>query len=1203
MPKKLLIHPNERVDIPDFVRASHTYTQESVSFNALRSLLDKRSRVLDGFRVEIPNQTANPGQVTLFNGAALDRTGRVLNNEDQVNTSKTVTLTGATTNFYLEIEFVESASDTDSRAFWDPTFDQASPIPDGKEFQVNVATRTSPDWRVVSPVSTTGFQVTTDASSVRVPIAMLVTDASNQITGAVNPGLTQVFPSTVLELDHAASASILRVLDSRLFVAGDTVTVDVGGGAVQVGITVSSIDYENNQLSIAPALTVGHLAGAIVRRTSGAGTTMLERLVGIADLVTLPPAASDVQPRLWQGDEVRGSGLLTSKETFGSRDDTQLRSLKDHVDFLAAQIRELKFGSPRPDVVSLAPPAAFSATPRHYDPAGSVQGARTNTLSIGNGTTTFGDFNGTDEVPFIAAMAALPAGGGTIFVKAGTYTFLNTVAVTAPVTFIGAGKESVTVVNNVAAGPAFSFTLSDATDANKIILHELKFTVGTGDSLALTLETAVLVCTNTDFMCGIGLVGGTGVLSRIVARSCLFQPPAAAGAAILALAASSFEETLVNSSFTGCTFSEATFATPALICTLSNVVFTQCSFTGQGVFTSSSGALAFSDVAFYSCKMVVDTYISSVAGIMDRFTMNNCSVTIQAGAASTAAMLFTGAVSNVSISNTYIDSTWTGTAPGTQGRILRFSNNVIGLGVRDSRWGVNTGQAVDMITFEGAGSVHRGVTIDGNVFTQFHRGVRFVTTGTSYAVVISSNYFDASVENIEQQGVVVEDGYWEGTVRDNRFTGFNSSTATLKRGITVAAPTSGGANAKILNNAFDIGTSGNPAAANSAAIWIDGTTAVEMETVVAFNKIDAMWGVGNIYGINIIGGGTAPFHSIQVIGNQSTGTLSTTGGASTAAIGIRVVSANNCTIANNKIAETTVNAGDTAGIYVSALKSGVVQGNEIYGPIVTGSPSNYEAGVYITGANTNLRVCDNVVRETSFSTVQFGIHFDVTAACDNVSIDNNHVFMGADMIRGIIQNNTGSLKSFTCSGNRVAGIAAATTVTGIDVQLGASAFNIQVCNNMVSETTYDNSHTGISVEGTNAAEATCVQVNNNIVRGDLAGSGTRNSTTVGFGIELRDLRVFQCNNNLIDWADASIDAVSLFVSECEHGSVVGNVVRPGTPGGLGDITVASTIGGSIIGGNICGSSGQGAGTLSTGAAVDNLQGASNTATEFTNKIS
>ena len=114
MPKKLKVHPNQRVDIPDFVRAATEYTEETAGFNVERSRLDRLSRVLEGFRIEIADQTANPGQITVYNGTAFDRDGKTLNNEDQVNTAKSITLAGASTTFYVEVEFTESESDVDS---------------------------------------------------------------------------------------------------------------------------------------------------------------------------------------------------------------------------------------------------------------------------------------------------------------------------------------------------------------------------------------------------------------------------------------------------------------------------------------------------------------------------------------------------------------------------------------------------------------------------------------------------------------------------------------------------------------------------------------------------------------------------------------------------------------------------------------------------------------------------------------------------------------------------------------------------------------------------------------------------------------------------------------------------------------------------------------------------------------------------------
>src|SRR5690606_2302220 len=117
MPKRLKVHPGERIDLVDYVHGANEYTQESQKFLLERELLDRRSRILDGFRVRVEDQTANPGLITIFNGNAVDRDGQLINNEQTPNDSRSITLLGANLNFYVEIEFIENPSDTDARFF------------------------------------------------------------------------------------------------------------------------------------------------------------------------------------------------------------------------------------------------------------------------------------------------------------------------------------------------------------------------------------------------------------------------------------------------------------------------------------------------------------------------------------------------------------------------------------------------------------------------------------------------------------------------------------------------------------------------------------------------------------------------------------------------------------------------------------------------------------------------------------------------------------------------------------------------------------------------------------------------------------------------------------------------------------------------------------------------------------------------------
>ena len=66
-----------------------------------------------------------------------------------------------------------------------------------------------------------------------------------------------------------------------------------------------------------------------------------------------------------------------------------------------------------------------------------------NVVTVGDGSSTFGQFNGTDEVPIDAATAELGANGGIVFVKAGTYTFANIISIPTNVVIVGQSRASV----------------------------------------------------------------------------------------------------------------------------------------------------------------------------------------------------------------------------------------------------------------------------------------------------------------------------------------------------------------------------------------------------------------------------------------------------------------------------------------------------------------------------------------------------------------------------------------------------------------------------------------------------------------------------------------------------------------------------------------------------------------------------------------
>ncbi len=476
MPKKLKVSPNERVDIPDFLRAANDYTSETAATHAQKVLIGDRGYVLEGFRVQIINDAGNPAKIVVFNGNALNPDGTRLHNEADPAYAQEITLTGGSTTFYIEIIFVENDSEEDARAFWDPTIDNVSPIPDGREFDATVVTRTTPTWRVVRPVSTTGFEHSLSTpDSVKLPLVRLRTEGNNTIIGASNPGLSTNYPATVTEddFDPAVNAAILKVADARLFSAStdNAVTIDPNNLTTQgtQAAIVAQVDAENNRLIMTANITGSYPAGTVVQATGRTQEYMVERTDGVppANQGAPSPGTSlhpDNAARLWQGNEIRGSGLAVSKEDGTQRDDLNLKTLKDRVDFMSAQIREMKWGSLRvgEDGVEAGrtPPTSFdilNTSPRYFDKSRGIEAAATFVFTVGDGANSFGDFNAADETAIQAAIDAASA-NDTIFIKNGTYTLAtSTITVDKSLTFIGDGLLT-SIVSTLANTPCFTMT-------------------------------------------------------------------------------------------------------------------------------------------------------------------------------------------------------------------------------------------------------------------------------------------------------------------------------------------------------------------------------------------------------------------------------------------------------------------------------------------------------------------------------------------------------------------------------------------------------------------------------------------------------------------------------------------------------------------------------------------------------------------------
>ena len=256
MTKKVNWLPNERVDIPDMDAGTNDLAEGFRQQLDTRLVMDRFPRFVTGFRVSIAPQLTAPGQFTVYNGVAFDRAGSILENQSEENESRSFTLL-ADGLYFIEVVATSVASDTDARGFWNPDFDNGTdpsgdPRLPGREFAQNVATRLTPDWQIVTPPSTTGFDISSNPNSLKIPVATI------QVTGGVIVGAITNPPRTTLLVDALLGATKIYVVDSTLF--PDTFSGTIDGAA----ITVTANDRINGILSLSAGLIAGHNAGVRV---------------------------------------------------------------------------------------------------------------------------------------------------------------------------------------------------------------------------------------------------------------------------------------------------------------------------------------------------------------------------------------------------------------------------------------------------------------------------------------------------------------------------------------------------------------------------------------------------------------------------------------------------------------------------------------------------------------------------------------------------------------------------------------------------------------------------------------------------------------------------------------------------------------------------------------------------------------------------
>jgi len=774
MPKSLQIHNNERLDIPDFELAANGYTRESLNHFIRNGVIDTKSRTFRGFRIELADQASFAGQITVHNGVVFDMDGQVINIEDQPDASKTTTLIGSNQTFYVELEFTDGESDVDGRGFWDPTVSNTAPNPNGAEVTINVSTRRTPSWKIVTPVSTSGFTTGTT----RIPLAVFSTNASGQITSAVNSFGSLVQASTVTTYAAGIGATQLRVVDSTLIPIGSTITVDFGAGSAETGITVTANDMEQGILTINPVLSSAHAGGAIVRRTDLAAS-LVKQSVNPND-PNFASGVSTVRPndwlsRMWQGDELRGDALIHSKETYGQRDDLNLSNLKDYVDVLAAQLRELKFGAASPLTTSVAPPSSFPATLRYFSQIGSVSGARGFTVTIGNGTTNRGDFNGTNQQPFIDAVAFIVATGnaGTIYVKPGTYTFVSSVTIPAgvDVSIVGESRESVSIVNTTVGAGFGAFILADDSETTVTRFSNL---------------TTSIVAPSTLFLSSVNSPGQV-YFDNCVVAGVGFAESISLNMTNCSLTATCIVVHIHDSQFINCSATALPSNVLAIFFLGENLSFSKCAFSSDVSVITASGAIngMSIDKCAFEGSVATNTNPLILASGSEDWTITNSSflknVNASGFATSTSLIRVSGIAQNFNVYGNVFSTTIPSNTTLTNLVYLVELGTVSALNCVVKNNTFRGGAFSYTISLKFSGSTLNSKVLD-NEFVQGYRSISWEDSTGS--IVIDGNKFVLS-DAIENYCIDIQNTSATLTtiISNNIFQGSNTSTDFTKMAI------------------------------------------------------------------------------------------------------------------------------------------------------------------------------------------------------------------------------------------------------------------------------------------------------------------------------------------------------------------------------------------------------------------------------------
>jgi hypothetical protein len=1059
---RVALWPSERIDKDDLERlGSGGGTTDGFAESLYRAfvthaIISQLPAIASGFRVEIRNQATNPGEYTVVNGSAFDRSGRLVVNPADLSASRTRQVTSPLTVYYIEVEFITTPASRDSRAFWNPTVDNGTfpsgdPKPDGREYQTIVATRWFPDWQIVE--RTDGFSTeAATTNSIRIPLCTIKTDNSGQ--PEIDTSVFGTFSArTVLRADMAEMATVARCLNTRELPDFFTATID--------GETVAVVanDRANNNLTISAGVASAKLAGARVINTTGGGAQYLtERR---REDLPVPFVASgsgfpgdetqDARPRLFQGNEPRGYALSQDPYTASGQSDVQLSSLKDLIDAQAARERQMKFGgmapatSPDPHPAGVGqslPPASYNPDPRYYEPAGSICGSYAHTVSIGDGVLSFGDLN-TNAVPggFVATMQMaidfLAATGGRIYVKRGAapYDVGNTTIeitdVSKGVVIVGDGDA--TEIRVTGDAPALTIESSLVTLENLRITRSggsadaAIFLLGTTPKLVThgckeiagvkSTEAAIIVATHTQFTAPSGGSGIAveGVLVTSEFSRCEFRSAVNAdGSRCLKLAAGS----IINR-FYDCVF-QIDLANPDELVevagSVQHLTFRDCFFTCVAspgvpvavVLGASTGAIVFDNCTTTGTPSLVSG--TNVA----QATFEKCGVNHGVDGAGVSLL------GTVAGRYTFRSCTFTQTATGgsSDGAGIKLGP-VAGATIDTCRW-LNCDFALKIDTTIVINLALRNCDIDATTLGRGHYGI-FIAAGIMTAVTIDDVRI-TGLDNAVGSGVLA---------------GIRLRATTAGRAISIAnckLRALGGAGVARCYGIRVEGEIDGASIGNCELVELEADTDADAvvegisidryndsgggasRTRVQMNRVEALSSTGHAYGVRMrtFYGNAVDNNTVHTIGSvESEGLVfgihvgdgDLTGSGDQQAL----------SVSGNKItALVSDGTADPCGIQVNVGCEGGTIGNNV----VLASQEDTDGIRVIAAAGatvmSQVHVTENVVRGAGAASIRIGLSLVTSEASDRVfricgntvyNFVNKGIFTAGEMENASISNN------------------------------------------------------------------------------------------------------------------------------------------------------------------------------------------------------